>query len=80
MERERVGEFRVQGRNVCLDRVGECVHSGVGGKLRRHGLRDIGIDDGNIGRDVEIGKRVFDTLFVIGYHGKCSDLGRTSRR
>ena len=28
-------------------------------------MRDIGIDDGNIGRDVEIGKRVFDTLFVI---------------
>ena len=47
------------------------IHSRVGGQLLRHGLSQGRVNDCHIRRDVEICKRIFDSLAVISDDGKC---------
>ena len=44
-------------------------------QLGGHGVGELGVDDGDIGRDVEVGQRVLDALGVVGNDGERGDLG-----
>ena len=73
-----VGEHRGAGGNVGLHAVGQSIHAGVSAQLGGHGVGELGVDDGDIRGDVEVGQRVLDALFVIRDDGECGDLGSSA--
>ena len=75
VQRVAVGKVAVRGGDVGLDGVGERIHTGVGAQLGGHGVGELGVDDGDIGGDVEVGQRVLDALLVVGDDGERGDLG-----
>ena len=79
IQRERVGIIAVERGNICLDGVRHRVHTRVGRQLLRHRLREVGIDDGHVRRDVEIGQRILDALLVVGDDRERGDLRRRAR-
>ena len=70
LQSQRIGEHGVQGGHIGLNRVGQCVHTGVSHQLGRHGLGQGRIDDGHVRGDVEVCQRVLDALFIIGDDGE----------
>ena len=76
VQRVGVGEHGAGGGDVGLDGVRQRVHAGVGAELLRHGIGELGVHDGHIGRDVEVGQRVLDALLVVRDDGERGDLGR----
>ena len=70
-----VGEHRSEGGNVGLHAVGQSVHTGVSAQLGGHGVGELGVDDGDIRGDVEVGQRVLDALGVVRDDGERGDLG-----
>ena len=70
-----IGEHRSAGGNVGLHAVGQSVHASVSAKLSRHGVGELGVDDGDIRGDVEVGQRVLDALGVVGDDGEGGNLG-----
>ena len=75
VQRERIGVIAVRGRDIGLDGVRHGIHTGMCDKFFRHGFRQIGIYDRNVGRDLEIGDRIFDPLLIIGDDGEGGHLG-----
>ena len=55
--------------------MGQSIHAGVSAQLGGHGVGELGVDDGDIRGDVEVGQRVLDALGVVGNDGEGSDLG-----
>ena len=53
---QRIGERSVQGGYIGLDRMSQSVHAGIGNLFHRQGGDQIGIQDGNIGSNLEIGQ------------------------
>ena len=76
MNGQRIGVVAVCGGNVGFDRVGHRVHTGVGNQLLRHGLGQLGIDDGDVRRDLEVGDRVLGSLGIVGDDGEGGHFGR----
>ena len=70
-----IGEHRGAGGNVGLHAVGQSIHAGVSAQLGGHGVGELGVDDGDIRGDVEVGQRVLDALGVVGNDGERGDLG-----
>ena len=70
-----VGVHGAGGGDVGLDGVGQRVHAGVGAELGGHGVGELGVDDGDVRGDVEVGQRVLDALLVVGDDGERGDLG-----
>ena len=75
MDGQRIGVVAVCGGDIGLDRVGHRIHTGVRDELLGHCLSQLGVDDGNVRGDLEVGDRVFDALLIIRDDGECSDLG-----
>ncbi len=76
VQRVAVGVHGAGGGDVGLDGMGQRVHAGVSAELSGHGVGELGVDDGDVGRDVEVGQRVLDALLVVGDDGERGDLGR----
>ena len=55
--------------------MGEGVHTGVRAKLGGHGVGELGVHDGHVGRDLEVGNRELDALGVVGDDREGRDLG-----
>ena len=79
MERKRIGIIAVESGNVRFDGVRHCVHTGVSGEFGRHRFREFGIHDRDVGSDVEVGKRVFDALRIVGDDRERGDFGSRAR-
>ena len=75
MQSVSVGEHGSTSGNVSLHAVGQSVHAGVSAQLGGHGVGELGVNDGDIRGDVEVGQRVLDALGVVGDDGEGSDLG-----
>ena len=71
---QRVGVVAVCGGNIGLDGVGHGVHAGVGHQLFGHGLGQIRVYDGHVGRDLKVRDGVLDALLVIGDDGESRHL------
>lgn len=80
VQRVAVGVHGAGGGDVCLDGVGQRVHTGVGAQLGGHGVGELGVNDGDIRGDVEVCQRVLDALLVVGDDGECGDLGSGAGR
>ena len=80
VQRVAVGVHGAGGGDVCLDGVGQRVHTGVGAQLGGHGVGELGVNDGDSRGDVEICQRVLDALLVVGDDGECGDLGSGAGR
>ncbi len=78
MESQRIGVIAMSGGNISFDRVGHGVHTGMSNQLLRHGLSQIGINDGNIRRNLEVSDGILDALGIVGDDGECSDLGSST--
>ena len=78
MQGQRVGKVAVGSGNVSLDGVGHGVHTGVSHQLFRHGVGQLGVDDGDIGGDFKVGDRILDALLIIGNDGEGSHLGSSA--
>ena len=72
---QRVGIIAVCGGDISLNGVGHGVHAGVCDQLLGHGLSQVGIDDGDVRGDLEVGDGVLDALLVIGDDGEGGHLG-----
>jgi hypothetical protein len=75
-----VGEHRGGRGDVGLEAVGEGVHAGVRAELGGHGVGELGVDDGDVRGDLEVGDRELDALGVVGDDREGRDLGRGARR
>ena len=80
MQSERIGEIAVSGRNISLDSVRHGVHTGMSDELLRHSLGELGVDNRDIRRDLEVGDRVLDALRIVGYDRESRYLGRRAGR
>ena len=74
VQSQRVGVIAVQGGHIRLNGVRHGVHAGVRRQLRRHFLGQLGVHNGDIRRDVEVGQRIFDAFLIISNNGKCGNL------
>ena len=72
---QRVGVVTVGGGHIGLNGVGHGVHTGVGHQLLGHGLGQVGVHDGHVRGDLEVGDGVLDALLVIGDDGEGGHLG-----
>ena len=79
-DRQRIGIIAVRGGDIRLDRVRHCVHTRVRNELLGHRLGEVRIDDRDVGRDLEVCNRVFDTLLVVGDDGERRDFRRRAAR
>ena len=70
MQGQGVRIIAVQGGYIGLDGVGHGVHTGMGGELLGHGLRQIRVHDGHVRGDVEVCQGVLDALVIVGDHGE----------
>ena len=70
-----VGVGGAGGGDVSLDGVGQGVHAGVRAELGGHGVGELGVNDGDVGRDLEVGDRELDALGVVGDDREGRDLG-----
>ena len=75
MKRERIGKVAVCSRYISLNGVSHGIHAGVSNQLLRHGFGQIGVNNCNIGSNLEIGKGILYALFIIGYNRKCRNFG-----
>ena len=80
MQRKRIGVVAVRRGDIRFDRVRHRVHTGMRDQLLGHGLRELGIDDRHVGRDLEVRDRVFDALLIVGDDGERRDFRRRARR
>ena len=55
--------------------MGEGIHAGVGCELRRHGERNVQVQNGQIRGQVEIGQGIFDACGIV-----CNDRERRDFR
>jgi len=74
-----VGEHGRRDRDVGLVAVGQCVHAGMRAELGGHGVGELGVDDGDVGRNLEVSDRELDALLVVGDDREGRDLGRGAR-
>ena len=58
--------------------MGHSVHTGVSGQLRGHLLGQLGINDSNIGSDVEVGQRILNALGVVGDYAERGNLSSST--
>ena len=70
LQREAVGVVVGERGDVGFYRVGEHVHAGVGGDVRRHGHDEGGVNDGDAGGERVVGQRVFAVVLFVGDDGK----------
>ena len=63
---EAVGVVVGERGDVGFYRVGEHVHAGVGGDVRRHGHDEGGVNDGDAGGERVVGQRVFAVVLFVG--------------
>lgn len=77
---ERIGIVAVCRGNIRLDGVRHRVHTRVRDELLGHRLGKFGIDDGDIGRDLEVSDGIFDALCVVGDDGERGDFGGSAAR
>ena len=77
-----VGVHRSNSRNVCLDSVGQCVHTSVSNKLNRHAVSELRVNNCDVRGNLEVSDWVLNALLVIGNDGECGYLscGTGSRR
>ena len=75
MQSQGIGVVAVHGGHIGLDGMGHGVHTGVSGQLGRHLLSQIGVNDGHVGSDVEVGQRILDALVVVGDNREGGHLG-----
>ena len=74
-----IGEHGGSGRDVGLEAVRKGIHASVRAELLGHGVGELGVDNGDIGRDVEVGQRVLDAVLVIGDDREGGYLGSGAR-
>ena len=70
-----VGEHGRERGDIGLHAVRQGIHAGVGAELGGHGVGELGVDDGDVRGDVEVGERVLDALGVVRDDGERGDLG-----
>ena len=79
VDRKRIGEVAVRRRNISFDRVRHRVHTGMRDELLGHRLGKVGIDDGDVGRDLKVRNGILDALLIVGDDGKRRDFRRGTR-
>ena len=63
-------------RDVGLEAVGQRIHARMRTELGGHAVGELGVHDGDVGRDLEVGYRVLDTPLIVGDDREGRDLGR----
>ncbi len=71
-----VGEHGRRGGDVGLQAVGQRVHAGVRAQLGGHAVGELGVNNGHVGRDLEVSDGVLDALVVVRDDGERGDLRR----
>ena len=75
VQRVGLGVHGGGGGDVGLDGVGQGVHAGVRAELGGHGVGELGVHDGDVRRDLEVGDRELDALGVVRDDREGRDLG-----
>ena len=74
MKCKRVCIIAMQGWNISLDCVCHSIHTCMSCKLLRHCFCKCRVNNRNIRRDIEISKRILNTIFIVCNNAKSSNL------